>query len=468
MVCGSVVFGSVVCTCPVRADAAPASASTSASAAAAHEPHHHTQHTAPAATANSAATNSAAVSRTATTGSAANDATNGAASDATPTPPPAFQPFFTLYAEGWHNASGGRKNTGWWNTLADAGFTLDVEKLGGPQGMSFYANLHWVESRPHAGAFAEHTGAANPVSGIMSGSDHLRVFNFHLLQEFADGEFQFKIGQLAIDDAFMLSDSSCFFLNSAFGAMPSQVSATLTCSNAAFPIYGVAAPGAYFRWKPSEKFSWQTGLYYGGPGADDRDNYGWSYDRASHSGAIVFSEATATTEIAGHAAAFKLGVTAHSAKFPVFDGGAAKRGLFSAYMVQDIALVAGKDAAAPPAVAFFAREGYVPQSDRAVANFYADAGFVFNGLVPTRPNDVFGAAVSHTRYGRDFRRADGSIAASETTLEFTYAAKLLQNRGWLKDWTLIFDVQILFSPVARDGGSRRTAIVPGVRSVWSF
>jgi carbohydrate-selective porin OprB len=116
----------------------------------------------------------------------------------------------------------------------------------------------------------------------------------------------------------------------------------------------------------------------------------------------------------------------------------------------------------------FAREGWSPQDDRSIVSLYFDAGVVFNGLITARPDDSFGVAVSHTRFARPFRRATSGLAPSETTLEFCYSAKLAEH------WTLIFDLQVLLSGARRTGaddatyGSRRPAVVPGLRTVFSF
>ncbi|MDR2862315.1 MAG: carbohydrate porin [Puniceicoccales bacterium] len=380
----------------------------------------------------------------------------------------AFEPFATFHVEGWHNTAGGVKNTGWWDSLLDAGFTINFEKIGGPAGLSFFANVHWAENRQCSSAFADYTGAANPASNIMAADRaRIRLYNFYFSQTWSEGHYTVKLGQLAADDDFMSSDYSALFLNSAFGSMPSQVATPLFRGNSAYPVYAVASPGVWFNWKPGERFSWQTGLYYSGPGQDSHTNYGTDWEHSHEGGILIFSEAAFSTAFGKIPTSFKLGLVAHTAKVANFrrqnsaHEDAVAHGLFSFYAIQDINLIPGKEDAT--VLGAFWRVGWSPQSDRTVVALYADTGLNWFGPIPSRPDDVLGAGVSMTKYGHSFRDADGEIAGVETTLELTYAAKLTE---W---WSVQVDTQFLFNPLRReDSGKRKTAVVFGLRSTLSF
>ncbi|MDR1818307.1 MAG: carbohydrate porin [Puniceicoccales bacterium] len=405
------------------------------------------------------------VADTPATGGAA-DAAAGATTPAEQDALHGFKPFLSLYGEAFYNAAGGVKNTGWWNTLADFGFEQDLAKLGAPDGLSLHFNAHWVENRPpRSRSFADATGAANPVSGIHA-ADHLRVFNLHLAQTLAGDRLVLKLGQLAADDEFAISDHAGFFLNSSFGAMPSQCATPLAAAaggNAAFPIYAVAAPGLFAAWKINDALSLAGAVYYGGPGADTRSNYGFSYENASNAGAAFYLEAAWTTTVAGgRATILKLGANAHTGRFDDFKRDATARGFVSFWLAQDLALIPAKSSE-PPVLGLFWRAGYAPLADRSVVAFYADAGVVWNAPLPPRPDDALGLAVAHTRYTRAFRRADGTVAASETTVELSYRAVFSEH------FSIQADLQLLLDPLRRDdAASRHPALVPGVRAVLSF
>jgi len=216
----------------------------------------------------------------------------------------------------------------------------------------------------------------------------------------------------------------------------------------------------------SESFIWQTGLYYGGPGPDAKDNYGFDWDRASHSGALVFTEASWRYRIGGGDATLRVGGSYHSGHFENYDAIQAgrtttiARGLASFYAIHD--LVLATDAASEPKLGLFGRAGLSPQRDRGVVTAYADAGLNWFAPLPGRPDDVAGAAVSWTRFGRSFRATRG-VATNETTVELTYKAQLTPR------FTLQADAQFLLNPAPNAvSGQHETAAVLGLRAQISF
>ena len=378
-------------------------------------------------------------------------------------------PFAVLTDEVWGNAAGGLKTGLWWDQLLDFGVGLDTAKLGWWPGGSFMVQFHWLKNKSDDGSFADDTGAANPVSSIMA-ADHFRVFNLYYRQAWKDDTFAVKFGQLAADDDFMHSDYAGLFLNSAFGAMPSQVGTRLAACchyRPPFPIWPVAGPGLFLAAKPSDKFYAQVGVYDGQPGPDSTGNHGFDWENDSRTGVGVFYEGGYSYAIAKHPGTVRLGGTYHSGLFDDYArinagvSDAAARGVYSFYAINDFALLT--DAAGKPVVGLFWRGGISPQTDRSIVTGYTDAGFNWFAPLPGRKDDIAGAAVSHTEFGNDFRQADGAVASSETTLELTYKAQITR---WM---TMQADMQFLFNPAANPGaGSRETAIVLGLRAQITF
>jgi porin len=225
-----------------------------------------------------------------------------------------ISPFAVLTTEGWGNVSGGVKTGGWWNSLLRFGVELDTAQLGWWEGGTFLAQVDWVENIQRNGSFSDYTGGFNPVSGIMAG-DQLRVFNLYYRQSWREGAVVLKAGQIAVDDDFMRSEYAGLFLNSAFGAMPSQVGTPLATSAGnptAFPIYSVAAPGVFLAVRPADPFTTQVGLYCGRTGFDVPSNHGfdWVHERPAELG--LFWENRHALKIAGRAGRVGLGLSYHT------------------------------------------------------------------------------------------------------------------------------------------------------------
>lgn len=379
----------------------------------------------------------------------------------------------TLVATGeyWSNQHGGAQTGSRWNTMVDLGLTIDLEKLGAPRGSQLVGQVFWVKNQDEETNMSALIGASNPVSNLHAGNQ-LRIYNLHYRQSWNDDAYVVKIGQIATDCDFMGSDCAALFANSAFGAMPSQVATPLaaTANNTpAFPIYSVASPGIYFSAKPNDSFSWQLGVYHGGPGPDEKMNHGFDWESSSTAGAVAFFETALNGKLAGHTSTLRLGGDYHSGSFDDFgalnegETDATVRGLYSFYVSHDFVISA--DSKDKPSLTAFWRAGLSPQQDRSVVRTYADAGFNWFGPIPSRPVDITGVAVSWTEFGRGYRTYAGAdtLARHETAVEFTYRAQLTEHCA------LQADLQLL-SGIADEAasGNHHSATVVGLRTELSF
>lgn len=382
-----------------------------------------------------------------------------------------IQPFATLTSEVWGNAAGGLKTGAWYDQLLDFGFQLDTAKLGWWDGGSFFVQAHWVEHSGGASCFEEYTGAFNPVSSIMAG-DQLRIFNLYYQQVWDNDAILLKLGQIAADDDFMGSDYSGLFLNSAFGAMPSQVGTPLAAScrhSPAFPIYSVAAPGIFLRVRPTESLYTQLGLYYGRPGLDKPSNHGFDWVNETPPELGMFLEGGYTYKIAQRPATIRVGLTYHTGELDDFSGApagdppATHQVVRNFYAIHDLELLADNEG--KPKLGLFCRAGVTPEPNKSMVGLYADGGLNWFAPLACRPDDTAGIAVSYTKFGDAFRTSTGpdGIAADETTLELTYKASVTR---WL---TMQADAQLLFNPAVNPStNTRETAVVFGLRAQISF
>ncbi|PTX98640.1 carbohydrate porin [Opitutus sp. ER46] len=371
-------------------------------------------------------------------------------------------------AEGWQVVRGGQATGGAWNAFLGLAVELDGPAWGGPAGGTLVAEVNGVANQHGENTFAARTGAFHPVSNYHA-ADHVRVYNLHYRHTGPGGHWALKVGQLALDDDFMASDYTGLFTNAAFGPLATQTGTPLGARSrhgVAWAIYPAAAPGVWFEYHPSPTVAWQTGVYHGGPGPDDADNIGFTYDALSEAGVALYSELRWAYRLAGRGWTTRVGVAAHTGQFDDFEAGVAGRddtevrGLHSVYLVQDVVLVAAGDGA--PKLGAFGRFGVSPQCDRSAVTTYGDAGFNWFGPLPGRADDVAGIAVAVTRFGRSFQALNG-LARTETALELTYCAHLTSRLA------LQADAQWLFAPAVNPGSGRReTAFVAGLRTSWNF
>jgi porin len=373
----------------------------------------------------------------------------------------------TLTTEAWRNTSGGRQTGGWGNAFADVTAILDGRCLGGATNSRLVAQIHAAATTDDS-LGTDYTGASNATSGLLA-ADHLRVFNFHYRMAAANGGWEAKIGQLALDDDFMLSDYAALFANAAFGAMPSQV-ATSRCSDcpdrAAFAVFPVAAPGAWVQLAVSPASTWQTGLYYGGPGPDAWSNHGFSWSSGDDAGLVVFTEWTQRFGGETPVATLRAGFSGYSGPVDDYDAERAGRsdshphGLYGAYAIADVVLAA--DAHGQPKLGAFARGGVSPMSARSVVVAYGDAGLNWFGPIAARPADVAGVAISASRFGSAVQSVTG-VAATETTVELTYRLQV-SERCFVQA-----DAQWRFQPAPNAASAQReTAAVVGLRTQFRF
>jgi porin len=382
-----------------------------------------------------------------------------------------FLPFATLTTEVWGNVDGGLKHGAWWNSLLDFGFELDTARAGWWQGGVFLVQAHWVQNLRNDLSFTDYTGTVNPISSSFAG-DHVRVYNLHYRQAWDDEKFLLKLGQIAVDDDFMLSGYGALFINSAFGPMPSQVGTPLAGPREdapAFPIYSVAAPGVFLRVRPGESFYSQLGLYYGRPGVDERDNHGFAWIDESPVELGLFWENGVDYRFAHRSAAVRVGLSYHSGHVNDFSGAetgdppATRQSIPNFYLIHDWELVSDREGR--PKLGLFARGGIVPEHNQSMVSVYADGGLNWFGPLPGREADIAGAAVSYTEFGSDYRRSTGprGVAHNETALELTYQAHVVRG------FTLQADLQFLFHPAVNpESGERETAIVLGLRAEVRF
>ncbi len=295
-----------------------------------------------------------------------------------------------------------------------------------------------------------------------------RLFDLWLEQQLWDNMVAVRIGQLAADDEFIISQYASLFVNSTFG-WPGITATDLPSGG---PSYPLSTPGVRVKVQPTDQLSFLAAVFNGdpagrGPGnPQSRDPSGTSF-RVNDDAFTIAEAAYALNQekdATGLPGTYKLGGWYHSGQFadqrfdsaglslanPLSSGVPAQhRGDYGLYAIVDQMLWRVPESKRPGARRVFLRLSGSP-SDRNEVDFYADGGVNYKGMLPSRGDDVFGLGVAYARISgaasaldRDtnfFTGTSRPVRDYEAAIELTYRA---QMTPW---WTVQPDLQYIFHP----------------------
>jgi porin len=397
----------------------------------------------------------------------------------------------TYTAETFENPVGGVSRGAIYEGLLDLELTLDFQKMVGWDA-SFHSSFYYPMGN---GLSATATHDLFNVSSIAAyNTPHL--FELWYEQKFWSDKAALRVGQMAADQEFLISNNAADFLNSTYG-WPAILAA-----NAPTPNYAYAAPGVRLQLDPDPHWRFLSAVYAGNPApdrigdpnpnrppSDDFNNSGAEFYINGSQGLFNIEELwyklNQEPNATGLPGTYKIGGWLHTDTFsdkrydnrglPLAsldsdDHARALDGNNGFYLVADQAIWHDKsDPNQPREIDLFLRAGNA-LGDRSIFNFYIDGGVTFNGLIPGRPSDLFGVATAYGHIGEglqgfaeneDNDEGEGlPIPDYEQNIEVTYQAQLAP---W---WTVQPDFQLLIHP----GGSAaiENAVVFGVRTVVTF
>jgi porin len=396
-------------------------------------------------------------------------------------------------AETLANPTGGIRQLAIYQGLVTASLKLDLNKIAAWPGASFYVDGYQISGRGLSRNAIGNLLAVSTIEALPS----TRLHDLWLQQDFLDGQASFRIGQIAFDDEFYISQYSAIFMNSTFGC-PDSFSNDLPSAG---PCYPFAVPGARFRVAPTNNLTLSAAVFSGnpapgGPGDPQVRNSSGTNFLIGEGGFMPLVELAYSFDeepiSSLQLSDVKVGAWYHTGEFPdqrrdssrlslanpASNGIPAAHGSnFGAYLVVDKMLWRRPDTATQGLAAFL-RLGYAPP-DRNLFSFEVDAGLTFKGLFPNRELDVLGVGAVYGRIGyarrldRDqvlFTGIGRPIRDYEAALEITYEARIAP---W---WVLQPDLQLVFhpggfiaaSPPAPIGQPIPNALVIGLRSVITF
>ena len=399
----------------------------------------------------------------------------------------------TDVSETLSNPTGGIRQLTIYQGLLDVSLNLDLDKLLKWPGATFYTDGYWISGEGLSRNAVGNLLALSSIEALAS----TRLHDMWLQQGFLNDQASLRVGQIALDDEFYISQYSAGFVNSTFGC-PDIWSTDLPSGGACYPF---ATPGARLRVAPATGLTFSAAVFNGNPappGPEDpqiRNSSGTNF-LIGEGGFMPIVELAYTFDeepiSSNRLSDVKLGAWYHTADFPdprrdslgrsladpVSNGIAAAHGSnFGGYLVLDKMLWRRPDTATQGLAAFL-RVGYAPP-DRNLISLEIDAGLTFKGLFPNRELDVFGVGVSYARIGyarrldRDevlFTSIARPVRDYESVLEITYEARIAP---W---WLLQPDLQLVFHPggftsaplPAPVGQPIPNALVIGLRSGITF
>ncbi len=389
------------------------------------------------------------------------------------------------------NTAGGAATGSTYSGVMNLGLAVDLQKGVGWEGASFKNTWLWLYGTDLS---SQYVGNALTVSSIAA-NPAFRCYELWFQQNLFHDALSLRAGLLGLDAEFMISDTATLFINSTFG-VPSLFS--LNVPNGG-PTYPLATPGVRIAIQPTSWLTLRSALAQGNPFSQQQNPRGFNWNFGAAGGLLSLNEVVATWNKESHAkglpgtakAGFWLQTgqdvesSSGSSGDDVFNFGSPEARQFSSgfYGIVDQQLYAAPTQGATPTTGdknkqpvadascacqgkglnAFTRLGFSPQQASQVS-FYADAGLVYTGLIPTRDADKLGVAFGYAQMGSQYA-SQGSVTGLpgvgyEAVAELSYAMQV----------TPAISIQPDLQYILHPGGTQQygNAVVIGVRAVVNF
>ncbi|HKQ54859.1 MAG TPA: carbohydrate porin [Methyloceanibacter sp.] len=379
------------------------------------------------------------------------------------------------FAEPFYNW-GGFDQGGEYQGVLELYVNADMNKLGLWKGLCFHANGFQIHGNSITAA---NIGSLAPVTSLEA-TDATRLFELWLEQTIIKDKLSVRVGQLAADEEFILSEGGGYFLNGTWG-WPTIAAADLPSGGPAYPL---ATPGVRVAVNPNEKMGLLIGVYNGDPAPpcaiDDPqrcNDHGLDFE-LNDDPLLMVEGVYRYNQSARLPGAVKLGGWNHFGTFEDqrFDSGGAliavsgnsgaplnhNWGLY-AIVDQLIWRVPGSQDA--QGVGIFARFIGAPE-DRNLIDFYFDGGVTFSGMFRARPDDSLAIGFAYTNISDRVSAFDVDfgepVARSyEALIEVSYTYQVKPGLAIQPDF------QYIFQPGGNVAGQKDATVV-GARTSISF
>ena len=374
-------------------------------------------------------------------------------------------------AETFGNLTGGVRRGFEVNGVTTAQLQLDTKPVFGLEGGLFNVSGFHIWGGELS---ASNLLNLQTVSGLEANAS-LRLWELWYQQKFGDA-FDVKLGEQSVDEEFMISQNSAYFLNGVTG-WPMLPSANLIAGGPAYPLAGLGVRG---RAHVSDEITILAGVFNGSPIPLNAPNTPKSNPNGVsfplNTGVFAIAELQFTfppADPSGKIAeggplpgAYKIGAWYDSEDFdnqqvdttgvplasPESTGiPAKKQGSFAIYAVADQTIWRSADP--NRTLAAFIRPMFTTLQDRNEIAFSVNGGLTLHKPFAGRDSDVFGLGFGVARvssgvsnYDRDLQAYEPEVftpvRSTETFLEATYQAQILPS------WQIQPDLQIIINPGA--------------------
>ena len=351
----------------------------------------------------------------------------------------------------------------------------NMHKLGFWKGLCFHANGYQIHGNSITAA---NIGSLMPVTSVEA-TDATRLFELWLEQTMFNEKLSVRVGQLAADEEFILSDGGGYFINGTWG-WPSITAADLPSGGPAYPL---ATPGIRVAVTPKDKMALLVGVYNGDPAPpcaneDPQRCNPHGVDFELDDPPLLMIEGAYKYNQDRLAGTIKIGGWNHFGEFEHqrFDSGGALIAVtgnvgrpldhnWGLYGIIDQLIWRVPGSEEPKGVGMFARVIGAPE-DRNLIDFYFDGGVTFTGMFRNRPNDALAIGfaytnISDTVYAFDVDFGEPVARNYEALIEICYTYEIKPG------WTLQPDFQYIFQPGGNVAGVDDAAVL-GARTSINF
>ncbi|WP_348645224.1 carbohydrate porin [Methylobacterium sp. BTF04] len=408
---------------------------------------------------------------------------------------------FNAIADILGDTNGGTRRTATVTNRIDMQLDVDLDRFAGWSGAAFRVEAFQINGAGLSRAAVNDLAVVSELEALPS----TRLYELWVEQQLFDGKLAIKVGQVAADTEFLVSQTATLFINSTFG-WPTIAATNLPSGGPAYPF---GSPAVRAKYLPNPNLSFQVGLFDGDPAGParawndpdpqrrDRTGtnfrlsdpplliaeaaYAYNFKERDRSGYLLDEPGTVTVGGWHHFGRFD-SLRIDGAGHPLADlasSGVARRfrgndGLY-AMIDQTVFREPGKN---DEGASVFVRVVGSP-GDRNLIDLYLDAGIGYRGLLPTRSNDTVGLGVSYARvspsargFDRDTILATGTAMprrSFEALVEATYQAVIAPGV------TVQPNLQYVFHPGGNSADPRdpagqriKNATVVGLRATLTY
>ena len=388
---------------------------------------------------------------------------------------------FTYIGEVLGNATGGAKRGATYEGRLDLQGDVDLERLAGLKGAAIHAEAFQIHGR---GLTGNNTLDLFTVSNIEA-FPSTKLYEAWYEQKLADDKVFVRVGQLAFDTEFAVSQSGTLFVNSTFGA-PGIFANDLPSGGPAYPF---GSPGVRLKYAPRNEVTLLAAVFDGDPAGpfipgvnsvlpQQRDPAGLNFRLKD--APLLFTEGQYAynqgKDAEGMAGTLKLGYVHHFGPFQSNDVPAGVmsrlRGDDFGYAIIDQVIYREPGTNDQGATVFLRASG--APGDRSLIDLYLDAGLTYKGLLPGRPDDTAGISGAYLRIAPDLATQDRLAGAAPLVRDYSGLIEATYQAVVLPGFSVQPDVQYLFHPGAHGvadpntGQPIRDAAVFGLRATLHY